>query len=65
MGKAKKGKFGRDDGGQGERNAPLVNQILEDPTVRAPGRTKVRKRTEEEEQVSGNELSPSIYFSQW
>ena len=52
MGKAKKGKFGRDGGGRGDRNAPLAHQMLEDPTVRAPGRTKVRKRAEEEEQVS-------------
>ena len=51
MGKAKKGKIGRDEGGRGDRNAPLAHQMLEDPTVRALGRTKVRKRTEEEEQV--------------
>ena len=51
MGKAKKGKFGKGEGGRGDRNAPLAHQMLEDPTVRAPGRTKVRKRTEDEEQV--------------
>ena len=49
MGKIKKGKSGRPEGGRGERNAPLAHQMLEDPTVRAPGRTKDRQRKEDDE----------------
>ncbi len=54
MGKAKKGKSSKLDVGRPERNAPLAHQMLDDPTVRAPGRSKSRKRQDEEEEVGRN-----------
>ena len=48
MGKAKKAKMGE----KGVRHAPLAEHILEDPSVRAPGRSKARNRNDEDEAVS-------------
>lgn len=47
MGKAKKNKMAT--GGARERNAPLAAQITEDKTVRAPGRSKAKHLTDEQE----------------
>lgn len=56
MGKAKKTK----PGAEGGRNVPLAQQIADDSTVRAPGRTKTRNRQENDEEFVGDKLSRRI-----
>ena len=48
MGKAKKAKVVA----EGSKNVPLAQQIDEDRAVRAPGRTKVRNRLDNDEEVT-------------
>ena len=50
MGKSKKLKISKSSG-ETDKYSPLADQILHDKSVRAPGRTKVRQRNEEDDEV--------------
>lgn len=42
------------------KNAPLSQQMMEDTSVRATGRTKVRNRNDEDEEVSSSSVHLSL-----
>ncbi|KAK3087531.1 hypothetical protein FSP39_007140 [Pinctada imbricata] len=59
MGKAKKIKVSKNSS-ETDTYSSLTEQILEDKTVRAPGRTKTRKRNEEDDEYVDEKLSRKI-----
>ena len=61
MGKAKKIKVSKSGG---EKTQPLADQVNADLTVKQTGRVKIRKRDEDEAEVSRNRMwvSPRLCF---